>query len=104
MATKKTATQSPQAPERHPLKVGSKVFIRTVTSYYTGEVIELTDHEITLVNAAWIADTGRFAQAMATGEFSEVEPYPDTHEVSINRGSISDIVRNWPHPLPRTQK
>lgn len=87
-----------------PLKKGSKVFIRTVTSYYTGEVIEVNEHEITLVNAAWIADTGRFSQAMQTGEFNEVEPYPDTHEVSINRGSITDIVRNWPHPLPRLQK
>jgi hypothetical protein len=98
MATKKSATKS------KPLGRGTKVFLRTVTSYYTGEVIEASDNEIVLVRAAWIADTGRFAQAMATGEFSEVEPYPDTHEVSINRGSITDIVRNWPHRLPRTQK
>ena len=99
----KTAKKT--APKKtHPLRKGSKVFIRTVTSYYTGEVLEVDEHEITLVNAAWIADTGRFAQAMETGEFSEVEPYPDDHEVSVNRGSISDIVRNWPHPLPRLQK
>ena len=80
------------------------VFIRTVTSYYTGEVLEENDLEIVLVKAAWIADTGRFAQAMATGEFSEVEPYPDEFEVGVNRGSVTDIVRNWPHPLPRAQK
>ena len=96
MATKKQKT--------HPLEVGSKVFIRTVTSYYTGEIIEVTSEEITLVKAAWIADTGRFAQAMQTGEFSEVEPYPDEHQVSVSRGSITDLVRNWPHPLPRVQK
>lgn len=85
-------------------KTPRNVFIRTVTSYYTGEVLEENEHEIVLVKAAWIADTGRFMQAMATGEFSEIEPYPDAHEVSINRGSIIDCVRNWPHPLPRTQK
>lgn len=92
------------APKSGPLKKGSRVFIRTVTSYYTGEVIEVSESEIVLVNAAWIADTGRFAQAMQTGDFGEVEPYPDGHEVSVNRGSITDIVRNWPHPLPRVQK
>lgn len=91
MATKKTAKKR-------------NVFIRTVTSYYTGEVLSESLDEIVLVKAAWIADTGRFAQAMSTGEFSEVEPYPDTHEVCVQRGSVTDIVRNWPHPLPRVQK
>lgn len=99
MATKKSSP-----PKSGPIRKGSHVFIRTVTSYYTGEVIEVTESEIVLVKAAWIADTGRFAQAMSTGEFSEVEPYPDGHEVSVNRGSVTDIVRNWPHPLPRAQK
>jgi hypothetical protein len=92
------ATKKPKSKERQ------KVFIRTVTSYYTGEVLEQNEHEIVLVKAAWIADTGRFAQAMATGAFNEVEPYPDEQEVCVNRGSIADLVRNWPHPLPRAQK
>lgn len=64
MATKKSKSN------QHlciPLQVGSRVFIRTVTSYYTGEVIEVSADEIVLVNAAWIADTGRFAPAMASG-------------------------------------
>ena len=93
-ATKRTGTKADRR----------KVFIRTVTSHFTGEVIEETATSIVLVKAAWIADTGRFTQAMATGEFSEVEPYPDDFEVAINTGSITDVVRNWPHPLPRVQK
>ena len=95
MATKKTATRKKTSPN---------TFIRTVTSYYTGEVIEENETEIVLVKAAWIADTGRFAQAMATGDFSEVEPYPDTHQVCVARSSVIDRVRNWPHPIPRVQK
>src|SRR5262245_35454351 len=94
MATKKTSKK----------QATQNVFIRTVTCYYTGEVLEQTEHEIVLVNAAWIADTGRFAQAMLTGVFNEVEPYPDDFEVCVSRGSITDFVRNWPHPLPRVQK
>lgn len=90
MATKKKSTR--------------KVFIRTVTYHYTGEVMSETKDEIVLINAAWIADSGRFAQAMSSGEFSEVEPYPDEFQVAIKQGSITDIVRNWPHDLPRKQK
>ena len=98
---KKTATKRPQ---KTGIDKGSKVFIRTVTSFFTGEVLSADEHEIVLTKAAWIADTGRFAQAMATGEFSEVEPYPDTLHVSVNRGSVIDVVTNWPHSLPRAQK
>lgn len=81
-----------------------KVYIRTVTYHYTGEVLDENDTTIVLTKAAWIADSGRFADAMKTGIFSEIEPYPDAFEVVINRGSIVDYVRNWPHALPREQK
>lgn len=80
------------------------VFIRTVTYHFTGEVVRETDTTITLTKAAWVADSGRFAAAMRTGEFAEVEPYPDEFEVEVQKGTCTDTVRNWPHPLPRVQK
>lgn len=85
-------------------KNARKIFIRTVTYHYTGEVLEETKSEFVLVKAAWIADSGRFGEAMKTGVFSEVEPYPDEMEVSIPKGCIVDCVRNWPHNLPRDVK
>ena len=81
--------------------VGASVFIRTVTFHYTGRVTSLTPEWIHLDDAAWIADSGRFSAALATGTLSEVEPYPGP--VSIARGAIVDVAP-WPHALPRTVK
>ena len=85
-----------------PMSVGRKVFIRTVTHYYTGMVSLVTKEEVVLTEAAWVADTGRFAEALRTGSLTEVEPYPDG-PVSINRGAIVDV-SVWAHDLPREQQ
>ena len=61
----------------------------------------LTEHEIVLEDAAWIADTGRFSQALAAAEFSEVEPFP-CGRVIVGRGSIIDAVQI--KIAPRSQK
>jgi hypothetical protein len=88
-----------------PLRKGNNVFIRTVTHYYTGKVIDVTDDEIVLGEAAWIADTGRFSQALAEGTMNEVEPYPDKTGglVAIARGCLIDCAP-WIHKLPRKSK
>ena len=57
--------------------LGEPVIIRTVTNYYTGRLTDMDHQWITLDEAAWIADTGRWHQALGTGVLSEVEPYPD---------------------------
>lgn len=84
-----------------PLSVGRAVLVRTVTLYYTGRVALVKAGEVVLSDAAWIADTGRFHDALRDGTLSEVEPF--IGPVSINRGSIIDVTA-WTHPLPRTQK
>jgi len=107
MATKKKTAKSTKTnaavPNLSPVQVGNSVYIRTVTYHYTGRIVQLTDAEIVLSDAAWIADSGRFAQAMAQGTLSEVEPYPDGVRVSISRGADVDVSL-WLHALPRTQK
>ena len=55
---------------------GKNVLIRTVTNFYTGRVITENSKFLELENAAWIADTGRFSDALASSIFGEVEPYP----------------------------
>jgi len=85
---------------KNPLQVGNKVFIRTVTFYYTGEIVELSEHDIVLDKAAWIADTGRFFDALKTGKLNEVEPYVGV--VSISRAAYLDATL-WEHALPQKQ-
>lgn len=88
------------AAKKHSVFSG-KVFIRTVTHYYTGRVVSVADGFVTLADAAWIADTGRFATALETGTLSEVEPYPG--EVAVAIGAIVDVAP-WEHELPRKQR
>ena len=84
-------------------KVGEALFIRTVTMHYTGRVIALDKDWLHLSEAAWIADSGRFAEALAQGTASEVEPYPGEGYVSIARGAIVDCAP-WSHALLRAVK
>jgi len=84
-------------------KRGKKYFIRTVTHYFTGTVVDITDKELVIVDACWIADTGRYSEALSKGEFAEMEPYPDGLRVILNRESFIDA-SEWHHDLPRTMK
>lgn len=95
MATKKVS--------RNPIRVGNAVFVRAVTHYATGRIVEITKDEIVLEDAAWIADSGRFSQALEKGEsvLNEIEPFHSP--VAIGRGAIVDVT-SWPHALPRKVK
>lgn len=72
-------------------EIGKCYLIRTVTMIDTGRLVAITDKELVLESAAWIADTGRFADAVASAEFFEVEPFPDG-KVIINRSAVIDAV------------
>jgi hypothetical protein len=72
--------------------IGRNYFIRTVTYHYTGKLLSINEKEITLGGAAWIADSGRFQQAVATCSFDEVELFPIGRSVLIGRGAIVDAV------------
>jgi len=83
------------------IAVGDAVFIRTATYHYTGRIVALSDTFITLNNAAWISDSGRYHVAFVSGFDSnaEIEPYPSNLHVHIAIGAIVDIAE-WPHELP----
>lgn len=91
-----------QPSAQSPYHVGEKYLIRTVTMTLTGRIVLVGPQEIVLTDAAWIADTGRYADAVASGDFSEVEPYPDGQEVVVGRAAVIDatIIPS----LPRKQK
>jgi len=89
---------SPSSPL--PFKIGEKYIIRCVTHMSTGRVTAIDGVFITLDDAAWIADSGRWYDCLNTGALNEVEPYPES--VIINTGAIVDAAP-WRHELPREQ-
>jgi hypothetical protein len=86
-------TAAVPTPRVTPYVIGSPYFIRTVTFHYTGRLVMVTDQELVLEDAAWIADSGRFADALKTGEYEEVEPYPDGKRIIIGRAMVVDAVQ-----------
>lgn len=72
--------------------IGQPYLIRTVTMIDTGILVAVTEHEIILRDASWIADTGRFSAALESCDFSEVEPFPEG-QVAIGRGAIIECVK-----------
>jgi len=82
-------------------KIGEKYFIRTVTMHHVGKLKKINDRELVLENASWIADSGRFHDALKNGKLNEVEPFVD--DVIVMRDSIIDATI-WRHELPLCQK
>ena len=80
--------------------IGTKVFIRTVTYHCTGRIVGVKDGFIKLEDSAWIADSGRFADALETGVLDEVEP---TKQMWVSVSSIVDFFE-WKHDLPNEQE
>lgn len=89
-------------PECCPYNIGKNYFIRTVTHHHTGKLVAVTNQELVLENAAWIADDGRLTQALEKSEFNEVEMFPADSKVIIGRGSIIDAVEI--DNIPKSQK
>lgn len=83
-------------------KVGENYLIRTVTMIDIGRLVAISEHELVIEDASWIADTGRFSDSLKSLNFSEVEPFPDGI-VIIGRGSIVDAVP-VKGLLPRSKK
>lgn len=75
--------------DNHPYEIGKNYLIRTVTMIVTGKLEFVGDQELKLSTAAWIADTGRFADALKDIKvFNEVEPF--LNDVIVGRGAIVD--------------
>lgn len=89
---KQLASMFPKCAEASPWCIGKIYLIRTVTMIQTGRLVAVTPQELVLEEAAWIADTGRFSDALKTGNFSEVEPFPDG-QVIVGRGAVIDAIQ-----------
>jgi hypothetical protein len=83
-----------------PFEVGKAYFLRTVTYHIIGKVEKIIGDFLVLSNASWVADSGRFMNAIKEGTLNEVEPVGNW---VVNVGSITDG-GEWKHGLPITQK
>ena len=84
--------------------MGQKFFIRTVTYHMVGKLTHKVVDEDTILwcfsGASWVADSGRFMEAIKNGTLNEVEP---VGTMLLNPDSIVDMFP-WIHPLPTDQK
>ena len=83
-------------------EIGKKYMFRTVTHIVTGQLLSIHPDGLRVRNAAWVASTGRYMQAVASGNFDEVEPYPAERVVIVNFSAMIDAVEL--PKLPSSQK
>ena len=80
--------------------IGKSFYFRTVTYHLVGKVTKQLGHFLQLEGASWVADSGRFMQAIKNGTLDEVEPVGIAF---VNLESVTDFFP-WKHPLPKDQK
>jgi len=84
-------------------EVGTNYFIRTKDMMYTGTLQKIYQHELVFVIVSWILDTGPITKTLITGDFREVDPYPENCQVIITRESAKEMIK-IDFPLPREVK
>ncbi len=87
---------TPYTTKTHSFVLGEKYLIRCVTHFQLGRLKAVTDSDLVLSEASWVADTGRFNECIQTGNISKNEPFHG--DCIVSRGAIVDAVV-WPHDL-----
>ncbi|NCB44474.1 MAG: hypothetical protein EOM59_17920 [Clostridia bacterium] len=80
--------------------IGKSFYFRTVTYHLVGKVTNVLGHFLQLESASWVADSGRFMQAIKNGTLVEVEPVGIAF---VNLESVTDFFP-WKNELPTEQK
>ena len=80
--------------------IGKKYFFRTVTFHWVGKVEKKIGDFFELSGASWVADSGKFMQAITEGTLHEVEP---VGKAFVNIKTVTDFIP-WKHALPTEQK
>ena len=80
--------------------VEGSFYFRTVTYHTVGKVKKFVGRFAYLEEASWIADSGRFMNAIKDGTLSEVEPVGNAF---VNLDTVVDFFP-WKHSLSLGQK
>lgn len=86
--------------------IGQNVIVETLGRNYTGKLVQVTPTDLVLEDAAWIADSRRWADFLQQGSKLagvEIEPYPDGAPVVVNRSVVVAYSLFEPE-LPRAQQ
>jgi hypothetical protein len=99
----KTNNNESVAPSKdeQPIEVGKAYLFRTVTHIELGRVEWIRGNFAKIVDASWIADTGRYHDCLKNGTLNEVEPYP--RYSCVHLPSLINFAP-WDHELPTEQK
>lgn len=80
--------------------IGKSWYIRTVTYHTVGRIVGIVANMFVMEESSWVADSGRFMDALKTGKLNEVEP---TGSCLVSISSVVDMFV-WNHKLPAEQK
>ena len=80
--------------------IGKCFFFRTVTYHFIGRVVGVFGGMLRMEEASWVADSGRFSDAIKTGTLDQVEPLGEWY---VNFQTVTDF-GPWKHALPKEQK
>ncbi len=76
-----------------PWEIGLPYHIETVTKYFTGILVDITETDFVLSNVCWIESTGNFSDYAKGGKPDYAEPYDDNQIVMISRGAYVSAVK-----------
>jgi hypothetical protein len=79
------------------IEIGKNYYVRDGADHWVGELVSIdSPFVVTLKNAAWIANTGRFHEFMADGtaQNMEIEPCGDVLIMTQWKNILE-----WPHAL-----
>ena len=88
--------------EKSPYEIGQTYFFRCVTYHYIGTVVSVGLSEVVLRDAVWVAESGKFRNALEEGTIADAMPYVKGDPVILGRFGIVDATP-WRHPLPETR-
>lgn len=92
--------KSQTLPGGHSIEIGDKVFIQTMTTYWSGVVVDQTIDWIVLKNVSWVADVGLLGDAMTGSKpFATCQHIEPDVRVRIQVGTIVTLM-DFPWALP----
>lgn len=88
-----------------PVEVGKAYLFRTIGYHWLGRVIAVNGRWLTIDDASWVADTGRYSEAISgkIGSLSSSELEPSPRPVLLNSDHVTDAV-SYPFEIPRSLK
>lgn len=79
----------PKTPDGEFFEIGESYLVETVTKYWLGVCCGVSDTDVYLVNASFVASTGRYNEFMSGSDPSENEPLPEDKVIAISKGAIT---------------